>query len=306
MVKCSKKKIKWRSLHISPQPDIHEDQTKEKPIPEVHPFMKIISKNMDAIIKKDSTPKHDDNKLVFLYRSDKKVGVCDPLDLTQYAGVPIQYTDKNSTVQYKPVENSADFVQPVQAVQNSSTSQYTADGQHQPLYQPYPSHTQPAHITTTTNQHPQPLPTPYSTPQMHYYGQYPSSQQDTYHPPILSPYHHHLPHVHPQYPPHPPHVQYVPYYYYYPVPSNHTQLPTTPPQGHSSVTTEEQSSPAETINTGSTTNSDSCDVQDKVIKRRRKKKKIIRGKGKRNRGQGGAQDGKRRKRKQRKQRKQES
>merc|ERR1719450_122425 len=74
-------------------------------------------------MKKDPTPTSEDSKLVYLYRSDKKVSVCDPQDPTQYAGKPIQYT-------------------PVQQVQGNGTIQYTTEQQMQQpiMYQPYPSY----------------------------------------------------------------------------------------------------------------------------------------------------------------------
>ena len=71
MVKTSKRKIQWRSLDIDADSKSTEDPSAVKPHSELHPFLKIISKNMDAIVKKDSTQTSDDSKLVYLYRSDK-------------------------------------------------------------------------------------------------------------------------------------------------------------------------------------------------------------------------------------------
>ena len=66
MVKTSKRKTQWRSLDIKSDSTSTEDPSAVKPHSEVHPFLKIISKNMDAILKKDSTQTSDDSKLVYL------------------------------------------------------------------------------------------------------------------------------------------------------------------------------------------------------------------------------------------------
>eukprot|EP00092_Neocalanus_flemingeri_P029548 GFUD01032094.1.p1 GENE.GFUD01032094.1~~GFUD01032094.1.p1 ORF type:complete len:833 (-),score=203.32 GFUD01032094.1:77-2407(-) len=213
---------------------------------------------MDPISKTESTPT-DDRKLVFLYRSDKKVGVSDPLDHTQYAGVPIKYKAHTSTEEY-----STECVQPAQIVQHNSTSHYSTE-QHQ-QYQLYPTYTHPSiHSQEIFLEEPYP-----TTTTIHQQLPHTTSPQ-CIHPPQQQFQYNHPPHVHPQYYPHSPHVQYVPYYYYYPVPSHNTQLSPTTPEDHSSVTTVTQSSLAETIYNGSTTSCDSC-IEDKVLRRKKKKK----------------------------------
>ena len=106
MVKTSKRKTQWRSLDIKSDSTSTEDPSAVKPDSEVHPFLKIISKNMDAIVKKDSTQTSDDSKLVYLYRSDKKVGVCNPNDLSQYAGKPIQYKPAQQAQESSTIKNN--------------------------------------------------------------------------------------------------------------------------------------------------------------------------------------------------------
>ena len=143
-------------MDINTYSKINEDPSVVKPHSEVHPFLKIISKKMEAIVKKDSTQPSDDSKLVYLYRSAKKVGVCNPNDLDQYAGKPIQY-------------------KPAQQPQNSSTIHYSFQQQHQPIYyQPYSTYTLPIH-TPPSPSHSQdvfirhlPSQTPYGPQQVPY------------------------------------------------------------------------------------------------------------------------------------------
>jgi len=255
MGKTSKRKLKWRSLELDTSPKCDVAQSGEKSQAEVHPFLKIISKNMDAIVKKDSTANAEESKLVYLYRSDKKVSVCDPQDLTQYAGKPIQYT-------------------PLQQTQGDGTHQYTADQQAQQpmMYQPYHSYTPPVHspemfIPPIAGQvaqtaHPLAYPMYCSTQQ--------TNQQVHYQPVHQIPYFQHP--VHPPDLPHQPHlpqVEYVPYYYYYPVPAH----PNPNQEYHSSVSMETQPPLSDNIHSGSTTSCDSCLGEEKVIRRRKKKKK---------------------------------
>jgi len=255
MGKTSKRKLKWRSLELDTSPKCDVAQNGEKSQSEVHPFLKIISKNMDAIVKKDATSSSEESKLVYLYRSDKKVSVCDPQDLTQYAGKPIQYT-------------------PVQQTQGEGAHQYTADQQTQQpmMYQPYHPYNQSVHspemfippisgqVAQTTHQLAYPI---YCSPQQ-------ANQQVHYQPVHQIPYYQHP--VHPPDLPHQPHlpqVEYVPYYYYYPVPAH----PAPTPEYHSSVSMDSQPPLSDKIHSGSTTSCDSCFGEDKVIRRRKKKKK---------------------------------
>ena len=199
MGKTPKRKLKWRNLDIDTEYKSIEEPSVVKPHSEVHPFLKIISKNMDAIVKKDSTQKFDDSKLVFLYRSDKKVGVQNPKDLSQFAGKPIEY-------------------KPVQQAQVSNTIHYSAEPQQQPIYyQSYPAYTAPIHTPSTPShsqdmfipnlphQHqvPYPMPMYYATHPNYQHIQIPAPQQIPYHqPPVHAA---DLPH-----PTHLPQVEYVP------------------------------------------------------------------------------------------------
>merc|ERR1719450_1923543 len=209
-------------------------------------------------MKKDPTPTSEDSKLVYLYRSDKKVSVCDPQDPTQYAGKPIQYT-------------------PVQQVQGNGTIQYTTEQQMQQpiMYQPYPSYPPHAPPVQSPEMFLPSLPGQAAQSPHHVaYPMYCSAQQGTqqvhYQAVHQIPYYQHP--VHPpdlQQQPHLPQVEYVPYYYYYPVPAHPTQTP----EYHSSISMESQSPLGEQIHSGSTTSCDSCFGEDKVIRRRKKKKK---------------------------------
>ena len=61
MVKTSK--IQWRTIDImSDSTTSNDDRSAVKPHSELHPFLKIISKKMDAIVKKNSTQTSDDSK----------------------------------------------------------------------------------------------------------------------------------------------------------------------------------------------------------------------------------------------------
>ena len=86
MGKSLKKRQKWRNLEISPAPRTQSQQKDEEEETTTHPFLKIISKNMDVVISHDpakppvSTPA-DPPAVRLLYRSDK-VPVFDPANCT--------------------------------------------------------------------------------------------------------------------------------------------------------------------------------------------------------------------------------
>jgi hypothetical protein len=130
MGKALKKRQKWRNLNISPPPMVSrggDHQQEEGGDEAAHPFLKIISKNLDVIISKDTssataTPSPAassptgaatavaSDRVKFFYRSDRVpvfdpanctvVGVAgnaDPVNTALFVGDPLRYAPANPT-----------------------------------------------------------------------------------------------------------------------------------------------------------------------------------------------------------------
>jgi len=103
MGKKTKKKLKWTNLEIETKTGKKQSGGKnpETEPNQTHPFLKIISKNLDVILKKDpincdDQDNSEETKFVYLYRSDQAIPVPNPEDPSNYIGAPIQYA-------YKPI-----------------------------------------------------------------------------------------------------------------------------------------------------------------------------------------------------------
>ena len=93
----TKKKPKWKSLELEtpvvttttkPASAITPEQGSES---QQHPFVKMISKNMDTIISTERQQTQDGSNPINLYRSSRHLGVPPSAPSSQYVGAPIQY-----------------------------------------------------------------------------------------------------------------------------------------------------------------------------------------------------------------------
>jgi len=144
MGKALKKRQKWRNLDISPPPIIRSSSREEKEGEEggndtAHPFLKIISKNLDVLITKEVSPNSEvaspppvstlppaagpAERVKFFYRSDR-IPVFDPANCT-VVGTARSGLDPVNTamfvgdpLRYAPYQNSGGMRAPLTA-QNS-------------------------------------------------------------------------------------------------------------------------------------------------------------------------------------------
>ena len=91
----TKKKPKWKSLELE-TPAITATNTATASTPEQglepqHPFLKVMSKNMDAVISTEKQQTDDSGNQIHLYRSSRHLGVPPSAPSSQYVGAPIQY-----------------------------------------------------------------------------------------------------------------------------------------------------------------------------------------------------------------------
>ena len=90
---ATKKKQKWKSLELDPP--VEEEQKTPSTTNPQHPFLKIISRNMEAIISTDTGATKEGGRGqeggVPMYRSSRHLGVAATAPQCQYAGAPIQY-----------------------------------------------------------------------------------------------------------------------------------------------------------------------------------------------------------------------
>ena len=93
----TKKKPKWKSLELetpvvttttNPATATTPEQGSES---QQHPFVKMISKNMDTIISTERQQTQDGSNPINLYRSSRHLGVPPSAPSSQYVGAPIQY-----------------------------------------------------------------------------------------------------------------------------------------------------------------------------------------------------------------------
>ena len=95
----TKKKPKWKSLELETQPATTSTATSATAPPEQgldpqHPFLKMISKNVDGAVistEKQQQGANEGSKPIHLYRSSRHLGVPPSAPSSQYVGAPIQY-----------------------------------------------------------------------------------------------------------------------------------------------------------------------------------------------------------------------
>ena len=92
----TKKKPKWKSLELETPPAITATNTvtattTEQGLDPQHPFLKVMSKNMDAVISTEKQQTDDSGNQIHLYRTSRHLGVPPSAPSSQYVGAPIQY-----------------------------------------------------------------------------------------------------------------------------------------------------------------------------------------------------------------------
>ena len=105
----TKKKPKWKSLELE-TPVITTTTTAPATTPDQrldpqHPFLKMISKNVDTVMSTEKQQATDGSNPIHLYRSSRHLGVPPSAPPSQYVGAPIQYCPTkwvNQTNQHLP------------------------------------------------------------------------------------------------------------------------------------------------------------------------------------------------------------
>ena len=106
----TKKKPKWKSLELETPAltnttTIATPTTPDQGLDPQHPFLKMLSKNVDTVISTEKQQATDGSNPIHLYRSSRHLGVPPSAPPSQYVGAPIQYCPTkwvNQTNQHLP------------------------------------------------------------------------------------------------------------------------------------------------------------------------------------------------------------